>query len=113
MTNDSRTGERQEREAGDAPKQEVQSKHGTSPGRLTVFKTPILRAGWSILNLKRRRDALASGAVPKDASARVRSPIGLVPLAFIAASRAAMPGNIGRSKRLVMKRRMDVVSYGV
>jgi hypothetical protein len=46
-------------------------------------------------------------------SVPVRSPIGLLPPALRAASRARTPGNFGRSKRLVMKRRIEVVSYCV
>jgi hypothetical protein len=45
--------------------------------------------------------------------ALVRSPIGLWPPAFRAASRATTPGNAGRSKRRAMKRRIEVVSYCV
>jgi hypothetical protein len=46
-------------------------------------------------------------------SAPVKSPIGLPRLAFRATSRSVNPGNFGRWKRLVMNRRIEVVSYWV
>jgi len=46
-------------------------------------------------------------------SAPVRSPRDPLPAAAIASSRAFRPGSTGRSNRRVMKRRIDVVSYGV
>jgi len=43
----------------------------------------------------------------------VRSPSGGSPCAASAASRAAMPGSVGKLQRRAIKRRIDAVSYGV
>ena len=83
-----------------------QQRHHVRPRGL--IRLPAIAIGPISTRLPRRR------RVPYgSASASVRSPIFGNPFAARAASRAAIPGSTGRLHRLVMNRRIEVVSYCV